>query len=192
MRGLPSIAAASNLAVAVTTLAIRGWNAGGAHAAARNTARFSCLWFVAAFAAPGLARMVRGLPAGARLAQAFVAAHLVHFAVVTALIASFERAHLAQKPGQSAAVLLIGFSVVVGVGITATPRTSRLYTGVHRVTLYLVFLIFFLAFAHNAVKPVRLLAVFLALALLSRLAAGAQNLWNPLNAWRVKFFNSRS
>jgi hypothetical protein len=60
------------------------------------------------------------------------------------------------------------------------------------VTLYLVFLIFFLAFAHNAVKPVRLLAVFLALALLSRLAAGAQNLWNPLNAWRVKFFNSRS
>jgi len=182
MRGLLGMAAASSLGVAVTTLAIRGWNSGGAHAAARNTARFSCLWFVAAFAAPGLARLVHGLPAGARLVQAFVAAHLVHFAVVAALIASFERAHLAQKPGQSAAVLLIGFSLVVGLGITATSRTSRLYTAVNRGMLYLIFLIFFFAFVHNAVKPVRLLAVLLALALLSRLATAAQNLWNPANA----------
>jgi len=97
MRGLLGMAAASNLGVAVTTLAIRGWNSGGAHAAARNTARFSCLWCVAAFAAPGLARLGHGLPAGARLVQAFVAAHLVHFAVVAALIASFERAHLAAE-----------------------------------------------------------------------------------------------
>ncbi|HKU22294.1 MAG TPA: hypothetical protein VJQ50_14840 [Terriglobales bacterium] len=182
MRGLLGIAAASNLGVAVTTVAIQGWNSGGAHAAARNTARFSCLWFVAAFAAPGLARMVRGLPAGARLVRAFVAAHLVHFAVVAALIASFERAHLAEKPGQSAAVLLIGFSLVVGLGITAMPRVSRLYTSAHRGMLYLVFLIFFLAFAHNAVKPLRLMAVLLAGALLLRLAAAAQNLWNPQNA----------
>lgn len=180
MRGLLGIAAASNLGVAVTTVAIQGWNSGGAHAAARNTARFSCL--VVAFAAPGLARMVRGLPAGARLVRAFVAAHLVHFAVVAALIASFERAHLAEKPGQSAAVLLIGFSLVVGLGITAMPRVSRLYTSAHRGMLYLVFLIFFLAFAHNAVKPLRLMAVLLAGALLLRLAAAAQNLWNPQNA----------
>src|SRR5579862_3734833 len=172
MRGLLGMAAASSLGVAVTTLAIRGWNSGGAHAAARNTARFSCLWFVAAFAAPGVARLVHGLP---------VAARLVQFAVVAALIASFERAHLAQKPGQSAAVLLIGFSLVVGLGITATSRTSRLYTAVNRGMLYLIFLIFFFAFVHNAVKPVRLLAVLLALALLSRLATAAQNLWNPAN-----------
>jgi len=102
--------------------------------------------------------------------------------VVAALIASFERAHLAQQPGQSAAVLLIGFSLVVGLGITAMPRASHLYTAVHRGMLYLVFLIFFLAFAHNAVKPLRLLAVLLAGALLLRLAGAAQNLWNPQNA----------
>lgn len=191
MRGLLGIAAASNLGVAVTTLAIRGWNAGGAHAAARNTARFSSLWFAVALAAPALARLFRGLPAGARLAQAFVAAHLVHFAVVAALIASIESAHLAQQPGRSAAILLIGFSLVAGLGVTATAQASRFYTAVHGGLLYLVFLIFFLAFAHNAVRPVRMLAVVLAGALLLRLAAAAQNLWNPRHAPGVKFFNSK-
>lgn len=191
-RLLLAAAAASNIGVAAATLVTRGWNAAGAHAAARNTARFSCLWFVAAFAAPGLARLVRGLPAGARLVQAFVAAHLVHFATVAALIAAFERAHLAEQPGQAAAILLIGFSVVVGAGITALPRPWRVYSAIHQVTLYLIFLIFFLAFARNAVKPLRLLAVLLACALLVRLVAAAQNLWNPPHAWRVKSFNSKS
>lgn len=191
-RLLLGTAAASNTAVALATLAARGWNAPGAHAAARNTARFSCLWFLVAFAAPGMARLARGLPAGARLVQAFVSAHLVHFATVAALIAAFERAHLAEKPGQSAAILLIGFSVVVGAGLTAIPRPSRLYSAVHQVTLYLIFLIFFLAFARNAVKPLRLLAVLLACALLLRLIAAARNLCNPVNAWRVKSLDSKS
>jgi hypothetical protein len=172
MRGLLSIAAASNLSVAVATLAFHGWNAAGAHAAARNTARFSSLWFMVAFAAPGLGRLVRGLPAGARLVQAFVAAHLVHFAVVGALIASFETAHLAQKPLASAAILVFGFSLVVGSGLTATPRGSRFYSGLHTFTVYALFLIFFLAFAQNAVKPLRLMAVPLALALILRLTSG--------------------
>ena len=172
MRGLPGIAAASNLGVAMATIAVLGWNASGAHAAARNTARFSSLWFVVAFAAPGLARLVRSLPNAAHLVYAFVAAHLMHFAVVGALIASFETAHLAQKPGQSAAILVIGFSVVVGTGLTARCGGARLYNAVHRVLLYLVFLIFFLAFAHNAVKPLRLMAVPLGLALLLRLTSG--------------------
>ena len=172
MRGLPGIAAASNLSVALATIAALGWNATGAHAAARNTARFSCLWFVVAFAAPGLARLVRSLPDATHLVYAFVGAHLVHFAVVAALIASFETAHLVQKPGLSAAILLIGFSVVVGAGLTARCGGSRLYTTMHRVLLYLLFLIFFLAFAHNAVKPLRLMAVPLGLALLLRLTSG--------------------
>jgi hypothetical protein len=191
-RLLLGIAAASNIAVALATLAARGWSASGAHAAARNTARFSCLWFLVAFAAPGLAFLARGLPAGARLVQAFVAAHLVHFVTVAALIAAIERAHLAAKPGQAAAILLIGFSLVVGAGLTAIPRPSRLYSAVHQVTLYLIFLIFFLAFARNAVKPWRLLAVLLAGALLLRLAAAARNFWNPANAWRVKSLSPKS
>ena len=190
-RLLLGVAAASNIGVALATLATRGWNAGGAHEAARNTARFSCLWFVVAFAAPGLARLVRRLPAGARMVQAFVAAHLVHFATVAALIAAFERAHVAERPGRTAAILLIGFSVVVGAGITAMPRPSRLYSAIHQVTLYLIFLIFFLAFARNAVKPLRLLAVLLACALLVRLVAAARNLWNPLHVLRVKSLNSK-
>lgn len=172
MRGLLATAAASNTLVALATIALRGWNAAGAHAAARNTARFSSLWFMVAFAAPGLTRLVRGLPAGARLVHAFVAAHLVHFAVVGALIASFETAHLAQKPLASAAILVFGFSLVVGAGLTATPRSSRFYNGVHRFTLYVLFLIFSLAFAQNAVKPLRLMAIPLALALILRLTSG--------------------
>ena len=172
MRWLLSLAAASNLSVAVATTALHGWNAAGGHAAARNTARFSSLWFMAAFAAPGLSRLVRGLPAAARLVQAFVAAHLVHFAVVAALIASFERAHLVQKPLASAAILVFGFSLVVGAGLTATPRASRLYSRLHTVTLYVLFLIFSVAFAQNAVKPLRLMVVPLALAFLLRLTSG--------------------
>src|SRR5690242_9467286 len=155
MRWLLSIAAASNLSVAVATIALHGWNAAGAHAAARNTARFSSLWFMAAFAAPGLSRLVRGLPAGARLVQAVVTAHLV------------------QKPLASAAVLVFGFSLVVGAGLTATARGSRYYIVLHTLILYVLFLIFFLAFAQNAVKPLRLMAVPLALALLLRLISGS-------------------
>ncbi|HKW27689.1 MAG TPA: hypothetical protein VJN48_18025 [Terriglobales bacterium] len=172
MRGFLSIAAASNLSVALATLVFLGWNAAGAHAAARNTARFSSLWFMVAFAAPGLGRLVRGFPARARLVQAFVAAHLVHFAVVAALIASFETAHLVQKPIASAAILVFGFSLVVGAGLTATPRGSRFYSTLHTFTLYVLFLVFFLAFAQNAVKPLRLMAVPLALALILRLTSG--------------------
>jgi len=172
MRWLLSIAGASNLSVALATVVFRGWNAAGAHAAARNTARFSSLWFMAAFAAPGLSRLVRGLPAGARLVQAFVAAHLVHFAVVGALIASFETTHLVQKPLTSATILVFGFSLVVGAGLTATPRGSRLYSALHTFTMYVLFLIFFLTFVQNAVRPLRLMAVPLALALLLRLTNG--------------------
>src|SRR5690348_2500174 len=169
-RLLLGVAAASNILVALATVAVHGWNTGGAHAAARNTARFSSLWFLVAFAAPGLARRVRGLPAGARLIQAFVAAHLVHFAVVAALIASFERTHLAQKPVQSAAILLIGFSLLMGAGITSTLGWSPVNLAVHLFSMYSLFLIFSLAYALNSVKPLRAMTVAFAMALLLRLS----------------------
>jgi hypothetical protein len=175
---------ASNVCVALGTILFRGWNAAGAHAAARNTARFSSLWFMVAFAAPGLTRLVRGVPVGARPVQAFVAAHLVHFGVIGALIASFETAHLVQKPIASAVILVFGFSLVVGAGLTATPRGSRFYSGLHKFTLYALFLIFSLAFVQNAMKPLRLMAVPLALALILRLASG----WTFYTA-RVKIPN---
>ena len=72
-------AAASNLVVVAAAYAVHGWNAAGAHAAARNSARLSALWFALAFAAPGLVRFFRSLPAPTTLVYSFFAAHLVHF-----------------------------------------------------------------------------------------------------------------
>jgi hypothetical protein len=72
------------------TYVVRGWNAAAAHAAARNTARLSALWFAVAFAAPSLVRYFRSLPAPATLVHSFFAAHVVHFAAVTILLADFS------------------------------------------------------------------------------------------------------
>lgn len=162
------IALAANCIVAVTTYAVRGWNAEAAHVAARNTARFSMLWFVVGFAAPSLIRWIRGLPSEARLIQAFVAAHLVHFVSVAVLLATFESAHVSSHPAQVVAVALFGSALVVGLGLTATPRASRAYTVTHKILLYTVSLIFFLAFVHHPFKPLRLLAVALGVALIVR------------------------
>src|SRR5580704_17137642 len=84
------IALVGNVIVAATTLGLLGWNGASAHAAARNTARFSMLWLALGFAAPGLVRFVKALPEEARLIQAFLAAHVVHFAVVVLLHLTFE------------------------------------------------------------------------------------------------------
>ena len=172
-RGPIWIAIAGNSAVAAATFAIYGWNLSGAHAAARYTARFSVLWFVAAFAAPGLARFVRSLPSETMLIQAFVGAHLVHFAVVGALIAILEPAPLLQNPARNGSIVLLGFALVLTAGLTATKRpASRLRSAIHNSTLYLIFLIFLFAYALNPSKPLRLFAVVLGLALILRLVLG--------------------
>ncbi|HYL15578.1 MAG TPA: hypothetical protein VEV41_21270 [Terriglobales bacterium] len=161
----------ANCVVAGLTCAARGWSAAGAHAAARNTARFSALWFIVAFAAPGLVRIVRSLPNEVRLIQAFVVAHIVHFAAVVAVLTKFEPEHVARNVTQTVLVVLVGFSIVMVAGLTARPRASRLYTTVHKVTLYAILLIFALAFLHNPLKPLRLMGVALILALVARLTS---------------------
>jgi hypothetical protein len=166
-RRLLLIAVLGNALVATAAFAVYGWNADGAHSAARSTARFSALWFMVGFAAPGLARWVRDLPAPAHLIQSFVAAHMVHFATVIVVLA-FTPAHVSGNPIQAAAVVLVGFSVVLGAGLTAIPRPSRLYTAVHRATVYVIFLIFFLDSFVNPIKPLRVYGVFLVLALVLR------------------------
>ncbi len=175
-----AIAAASNCVVAGITLALSGWTATGLHAAARNTARFSMLCFCIAFAAPGLVRLIHGLPSVARLMHAFVAAHAVHFAVVALLIVTFDARHAVQHPARAAEIVLIGFAIVVVAGLTATSRASRLYTGVHRIAVYAVFLIFLIAFVRNPVKPVRLFAVPLGIALIMRLTSGVRFYQRPI------------
>jgi hypothetical protein len=167
------IAVVANLVVAATTYALRGWSlAGDAHAAARNTARFSALWFIVAFASPGLAHTVRALRSEARLVQSFFAAHIVHFATVVMLLWRFESAHVYNNPIRALAVIGIGFGLVSTLGLTATPRSSRVYTAVHKTALYAVFLIFFLAFVRNRVLSLRMLAVGLGMALILRVIGG--------------------
>jgi len=156
--------------VVLVTLRVWGWNLAGCHAAARNSARFSALCFVIAFAAPGLMRFMRGLPSGATLLWAWLAAHLVHFASIAILFASFDRAHIAQHRGQTALVVLIGSSVVFGAALTIE-SLSPLRRMIHNVLLYAVFGIFTLAFAHNQVVLLRALAAALILALALRLTA---------------------
>jgi hypothetical protein len=163
-------AAIANCMIVLVTLAIQGWSSAGSHAAARNSARFAAMWFVLAFAAPGLVRLVRGLPSVTTLLWAWFAAHLVHFATVAILIATFERPHIAQHPGPAVLVVLIGSSVVLGAALTAASH-SPLHTVIHNISVYTVFVIFTLAFAHNRIPSLRLLAVALALALVLRLTA---------------------
>jgi hypothetical protein len=165
------IAVLGNCAVAAATYAVRGWAAAGGHAAARNTARFSLAWFVVAFAAPGIVRFIRKLPSDATLVRSFVGAHVVHFAAVLGLLLGFESAHLRQHPGQAVAVIGIGFSIVALLGLTA-PSTARVCVTINRITLYLVFLIFFAAFVAHPIKPLRAISFVLGAALILRLLSG--------------------
>ena len=164
-------AVGGNCLVAATTIALKGWALAAAHLAARNTARFSGLCFLVAFASPGLGRFVQGLPARARWIHAFVAAHMVHFGVVAASLLTLEWAHVAHHPIQSGLIVVLGAALVASVGLTATPRDSRAYTVCHTLLLYLIFLIFITAFVRDRSKPFRALAVFLAISLVLRLTA---------------------
>jgi len=129
------------------------------------------LWFVVGFDAPGLVRFIRWLPSEARLIQAFVGAHLVHFAVVGVLIGILEPAPLLQNPVRNGAIVLLGFVLVLVAGLTAPPRqASPLYGFVHKSALYVIFLIFFSAYALNPAKPLRLFVAPLGLATILRLA----------------------
>jgi hypothetical protein len=165
------LAFTANLFVAATTFAVHGCTAAGAHAAARNTARLAFLVFLIAVSIPGLTHLIRGLPTEENLTYAYVATHFVHYAVVSVLLVAFESAPLRQAPGKSAAIVLLGFLVVLIIGITARPRPSRFYGAVHGLALYSVFVIFFLIYLRYRVKPLRLLVIPLGLALILRLTS---------------------
>jgi hypothetical protein len=165
-----SSAAIANCVVVLVTLSMWGWNFAGGHAIARNSARFSGLCFVIAFAGPGLERLVRGLPNAVTLFWAWFAAHLVHFASVLILFATFERSNIAKNPGQTAVVVLFGAVLVFGAALTA--RTRALSGRVlHNVLLYAIFGIFTLAFARDKATLLHVVASLLILALGVRLSA---------------------
>jgi hypothetical protein len=158
-----------NLVIAAITLGALGWNSSGSHAAARNTARFSGLCCAAALASPAVFRIFRR-DVESQLILTFVAAHVVHFLTVAALLFSFERSHIAARPGQSAAVIAVGSSLIVVLGVTAAAARPWAMT-IRSLTLYAASLIFFLAFFHHSVWLLRAIAALLVFALLLRLAS---------------------
>jgi hypothetical protein len=158
-----------NLVIAAITVGVLGWNSAGAHAAARNTARFSALWCAAALASPALSRVFRGYCEN-RLIYAFVAAHTVHFVSVAALLFTFEGARIAERAGQSVAVIATGSSLILGLGLAAG-AARPLGRAIRSITLYAASLIFLLAFFHHTVRPLRAIAVIIAIAVVLRLAS---------------------
>ncbi len=166
-RKLVVTAAAGNVLVIALCFAVYGMNHEGAGSAARNTARFAICFFLAGFAAPGLRKWLPWYPQPAPLIQAFVAAQMVHFCAVIALHTKFAAEPL-QLGLPQIAVVLLGFSLILATGLTATPRPqSRVSSVAHVVLPYVVWLILAADYPGHPVKPVRLVAipVFLALAL---------------------------
>lgn len=159
-----------NVVIAASSYAMFGWNGIGAHVAARWTARFSVLIFIVALAQPGLVRWMASLPPYATLLHTFVAAHCVHFATVLSVLFLDKDNHFVKNPRPAAAIIGIGFSVVIISGITAA-RRSMLAKIVNEVTTLFVFVLFFLAFARHHFVPLRAIAVLLVVALILRVAA---------------------
>lgn len=162
------LAIVGNVLVASSTYAIVGWNAAGGHAAARNTARFSFLWFVFGFAAPGLQHVLAGIPAEARIIQAFVSAHMVHYCAVL-MMGHLAPDSILLKPNIGSVLFVaIGFLLVLTLGLTANPGLSRNYRRLHAILLYLVFLIFLLDYGKHPERSLRFMVIPVVLALLLR------------------------
>jgi hypothetical protein len=167
-RKLLLTAAFCNVGVIVLCFALYGVNAEGTRAATRNTARFAICFFLAGFAAPGIRKWLPRYPQPAALIQAFVAAQMVHFCSVIALNTMFAAEPLQLGPPQIA-VVLVGFSIVMGAGLTAIPPAlSRVYSSTHVLLLYLIWLILAVDYPQHPVKPLRLVAIPVVLALVLR------------------------
>ena len=154
--------------MALCTYAIIGWNSAGGHAAARNTARFSFLWFAFAFALPGLVRFHGAMPSETRAIQAFVSAHTIHYCAV--LTMGYLAADSILRKGNRGSVLFvaIGFVLVLMVGLTSNPELARKYRRMNAILLYVVFLIFLVAYGKHPDHLLRSLLIPLLLALILR------------------------
>ena len=165
---LPSVAAVSNIFVIFLCFAVCGMNAEGAGAGTRVTARFAMCFFLAGFAAPGLRKWLAWNPEPAMLIQAFVAAQLVHFCSVIMLHTKFAAEPLRLDAPQIV-IVLVGFSIVVGAGLTAMLCTrSRIHGAAQAVSLYLIWLFLAADYAQHPVKSLRLVAIPVVLALVLR------------------------
>jgi hypothetical protein len=165
---LIAFAVVTNLVVIALCIGIVGWNESGAGAATRNTARFAIVFFLLGFASPGLRKWVNWWPEASVLLQTFVAAQFVHFGAVALLHTVFAKGgfHLGLP---QAVLVLVGFSIVAGVGATAVPQPGkRARTVVHFVLLYLIFLILAADYSQHPDKILRWMVLPLAAAFILR------------------------
>jgi len=95
---------------------------------------------------------------------------MVHFASVAILLSISCMTARQAATVQSLLVVLTGSSFVFGAILTGA-SDSLLHTVLHNISLYRVFVLFTLAFIHNRVPSLRLLAVVVCLALLLRVRA---------------------
>jgi len=159
----------SNVLIIGLCFAIYGLNAEGAGAATRSTARFAICFFLAGFAAPGVRKWLPWYPDAASLIQAFVAAQMVHFCSVIALHTKFAAEPL-PLGGPQIAITLIGFSIVLGAGITARPHIQShiISRAAHLLLLYMIWLILAADYAKHPIKSLRLVAILVVIALVLR------------------------
>jgi len=108
------------------------------------------------------------LPSGTTLIRAFVAAQMVHYMSVIAVL-HFDPAHFSHHPVKAGLIIINGFLIVLITGLTARPQASPTVAGIHTSLLYLISFIFFAALLRDRFKPFRAAAVMLVLALILRL-----------------------
>jgi hypothetical protein len=155
------LAIIGNLVVAVTTYVYYGWNAVGGAVAARNTARFSSMFFVVALAAHFHSRFGRDYLS---LIKAFIAAHVIHFGTVIAYH------HIVGKLGTP---MFWGIASTGTVLLAATALTMTKAPRSHLALTYVIWLAFMIAFGSNLMKRMLLegpLVALLALAMIIHLA----------------------
>lgn len=163
-RKLIAFAVIANLVIIALCFALSGWNEVGAGAATRNTARFATIFFLLGFASPGLRKWLNRWPEPWILLQTFVAAQFVHFGAVALLHTVFAEGgfHLGIP---QVVLVLVGFSIVAGVGWTAVPQPGkRLRAAAHLFLVYLVFLILAADYSQHPVKAMRWMTLPLAMA----------------------------
>jgi hypothetical protein len=167
-RKLIAFAVIANAVIIAVCFSISGWNEPGAGAATRNTARFAIVFFLLGFASPGLRKWLSWWPEPWVLLQTFVAAQFVHFSAVALLHTVFAEGgfHLGLP---QVIVVLVGFSIVAGVGGTAVNEPGkRLRASAHLVLIYLIFLILAADYSQHPVNAMRWMTLPLALAFVLR------------------------
>jgi hypothetical protein len=166
MSRLTARAATLAAIAAVAAFALGGWSLAAAPAAARSTARVAAVFFLLAFAAPGLGRFVSRLPSEAALIRAYLAAQAIHYCAVLSVLAFHVSAGTVRA--SSLAKMPLGLLPTIGLALTARVREpTRRQRVLQAAVLHVNFVIYAVVYLLHPNRPLRLAAIplFAALAL---------------------------